>query len=349
MTAHDLARLRLSAQHIAQADFATSEAVVRHLGALQAQDYAGAQWSIGLRMSQAAEFDIEQAVIDRRIVRSWPQRGTLHFVPPEELRWRLRLAAPRVLAAARRRHQELELTPADFTKAQELVTTALQGDRRLARPALLQLLEAGGLSTAGQRGYHLLWQLAQTGHICFGPLEGRQPTIALLDDWVPPAPAISRAEALARLVVGYFSSHGPATLRDLAWWSGLTRAELKQGLAAVEDQLDSVVVADTTYYLAPNLRPAESSQAYLLPGFDEFILGYADRSAALDPANAERICPGGNGLFRPTVVLDGRVVGTWQRGRRQSDQAAIVTAFGEPLDKIQLQTSQQRYARYRVR
>lgn len=348
MTPRDLALLRLSAQHIAQADFERPEDVVRHMGALQAQDYAGAKWSIALRMSDATERDIEQAVRDRTIVRSWPQRGTIHFVAPEELRWRLMLTTPRILANAQQRHNNLGLTQTDFTQARELVYAALQGDKQLSRPNMMRVLEDGGITTAGQRGYHILWYLAQTAHICFGPLIGKQASFALLDDWVPAAIELSRDEALRCLATKYFLSHGPASLKDFAWWSGLTMAEARQALTYALPGLESVVVSDTTYYLAPGLEPAEGPSAYLLPGFDEYSLGYTDRSAILAAEHAPKTVPGGNGMFKPTIVLDGQVVGTWQRSAKKSQPEPLLSPFEADPARLRrrLALSQQRYARF---
>jgi hypothetical protein len=348
MTAHDLALLRLSAQHIAQADFVTAEAVVRHLGAMQAQDYAGAKWSIGLRMANATAADIELAVAERRIVRSWPQRGTIHFVAPEELRWRLQLTTPRLLRSAQRRHDTLGLTAADFAKARDLFSQALQGGRLLSRPDMMRTLEDGGITTAGQRGYHILWYLAQTGHICFGPLIGKQASFALCDDWLPKTPELPHDEALLRLARGYFLSHGPASLKDFAWWSGLPMTEARQALGLALADLESVAVADTTYYLAPGLAPAEASGAYLLPGFDEYSLGYTDRSAILKAEHAPLTVPGGNGMFKPTIVIGGQIVGTWQRSTRKAQPEPVLTPFEAhaPDFTAQLGGAQQRFQRY---
>lgn len=331
----DIANLRLAAQHIATADFERAEDVVRHMGAMQAQDYAGTKWAIGLRMKHATETGIEQAVKDRKILRTWPQRGTIHFVVPEEVRWRLQLSTPRILAGAKRRHENLGLTAKDFTKALNLFQKVLQGDKQLSRPNMMKTLEAGGIATTGQRGYHILWYLAQTGHLCFGPLEGKQPTFALLDDWVPNVPEISREEALQRLTKQYFTSHGPATTQDLAWWSGLTMTEVKQGLEAAKTDVESIVVSHTTYYLGRGLEPAKSPSAFLLPGFDEYMLGYKDRSAALALEHSQKVVPGGNGMFLATVVIDGQIVGTWKRIVKKSGVAINHTPFeiGRELQK----------------
>jgi hypothetical protein len=319
-----LARLRLLHQQIAPeaATARTPGELVAALGAMQAQDYLGALWAVGLRMPVSAgtpettEADVEQAIADRTIVRTWPLRGTLHFVAAADVRWMLELVAPGNVAGMARRHQQLELDDATFRRSRKIFEKALAGGRSLPRDALYAFLEDAGISATGQRGYHILWRLAQERVLCFGARDGKQPTFALLDDWVASAPRLERDEALAELARRYFTRHGPATVQDFVWWSGLKVSEAKAGLAAVSAQLRAETLYGNDYWMSPESpeSPEESlAGAFLLPGFDEYLLGYRDRRAVLDPRHAGRIVPGGNGMFLPTLVLDGKVVGTWKR------------------------------------
>jgi len=282
---------------------------------VQAQDYGGALWAIGLRMAGATERSIEQAIAERAIVRTWPMRGTLHFVAAQDVRWLLALLTPRVIAHSAGRYRQLNLDEATFARSKEVFAKALQGGKQLTRDEMLQELEQAGISTAGQRGYHLLGRSAQDGLICFGTRRGKQQTFTLLDEWVSLSKSLTRDEALAELTRRYFTSHGPATVQDLMRWAGLTAAEAKTGLAAAEKVLVQKTVADRAYWMARDLPELNTgtTATYLLPGFDEYLLGYSDRSAVLDPAYAQRICPGGNGMFSPTIVIDGVVTGTWKR------------------------------------
>ena len=202
MTGFDLTRQRLYSQSIAPAVLEKPGDVVKRLGAVQAQDYLGALWAIGLRMKAATEKTIEQAICDRKIIRTWPMRGTLHFVAPEDVRWMLALLTPRIITNAARRHRQLELDAATFARSEILFTKALQGGRQLTRPEMMDVLEQDGISTAGQRGYHILWRAAQTGLICFGPRRGKQDTFLLLDDWLPDGKALSRDKSLAEYLAG---------------------------------------------------------------------------------------------------------------------------------------------------
>ena len=310
-----IARCRLANHGIANPTFAQPGSVVTWLGAVQAQDYGGALWAIGLRMTGATERSIEQAIAERAIVRTWPMRGTLHFVAAQDVRWLLALLTPRVISQSAGRYRQLDLDEATFARGKEVFAKALQGGKQLTRVEMLQGLEQAGISTAGQRGYHLLGRSAQDGLICFGTRRGKQQTFTLLDEWVPLTRSLTRDEALAELTRRYFTSHGPATAQDLMRWAGLTAAEAKTGLAAAGKVLVQETVAGCVYWMARDLPELNNgtTATHLLPGFDEYLLGYSDRSAVLDPAYTQRICPGGNGMFSPTLVIDGVVTGTWKR------------------------------------
>jgi hypothetical protein len=197
-------------------------------------------------------------------------------------------------------------------------------------------LEQGGVSTAGQRGYHLIWNLSQTGTLCFGPTADGEQAIVLLDEWVTAPRRLERAEALGEWALRYFRGHGPATVKDYTRWTGLTAADVKTGLAHARPLLERIEVDGVEYLMDPRtpaLLDACRDQArgvVLLPGFDEYVLGYADRTAMLPAEFAQLIVPGNNGMFKPTVVADGQVVGTWRRegrGTRQRIAAAPFTEF----------------------
>jgi hypothetical protein len=329
MTTSNIAHLRLFNQSIAPAAFEKPGDVVKSLGALQAQDYLGALWAIGLRVKAATEKTIEQAICDRKIIRTWPMRGTLHFVAPEDVRWMLALLTPRIIARAARRHKQLELDEATFARSETLFTKALQGGKQLTRPEMMNVLEQAGISTDGQRGYHILWQAAQSGLICFGPRQGKQDAFVLLDEWLSDDKTLSRDESLAELARRYFTGHGPATIQDFMWWSGLPAADARASLDMVKAQLASEELEGQTYWFLPSLSSANTASptAHLLPGFDEYLLGYKDRGAVLDPAHAKKVVPGANGMFKPIIVIDGRVVGTWKRTLRRTKVLVSLAPF----------------------
>ena len=256
-------------------------------------------------------------------------RGTLHFVAAEDVRWMLTLLTPRILARAARRHQQLELDEATFARSETLFTNALQNGRSLTRNQMMDVLEEAGISTKGQRGYHILGWAAQNGLICFGPRQGKQHTFVLLDEWLPSGKSLSREEALAELAHRYFTGHGPATIKDFIWWSGLPAADARASLEMVKPQLAHEQLDEKLYWFSPSPPTPKTATptACLLPGFDEYLLGYKDRSAVLDPAHAAKVVPGGNGMFKPLIVIDGRVVGTWQRTLKKETATISLNPF----------------------
>ena len=320
----DIARQRLVSQCLAGTAFTSPADVVHWLGAVQSQDYLGALWAIGLRVRDATEGAIEQAVEAREIVRTWPMRGTLHFVASGDVRWMLSLLAPGMCARSSARHRQLELTETVFAHAKDLIAQALEGGKQWTRPEIYHVLEEGGIATAGQRGNHILGHLAQSALICFGRRRGRQHTFTLLDEWIPPTSARSRDEALAELAGRYFRGHGPATLHDFAWWSGLTVRDAKIAVGLAETRLVRVVVDGTAYWLSDATHGGKTiaSTVHLLPAFDQYTVGYKNRSAILSPVHTRRVNAGG-GMLNPVIVIDGSVIGTWKRSFKK--KAVVIT------------------------
>lgn len=311
-----IARLRLRNQRLVGEHAADPEQVVRHLGAMQAQDYESALWGVAVRTTGASRAVVVAQIASGRIVRSWPMRGTLHFVPGEDVRWMLALTGARAMPKLEQRRARLAIEDATLRRAEKHTHRALEGGKQLSRGELLELLARANVPTDEQRGYHLLVQLAMRGLICFGPMRDKQATFALLEEWAPPQRSLTREESVALLVRRYAQSHGPATASDFAWWSGLTLREAQSALAQNE---------------APHDQPTSTVRsAHLLPGFDEYLLGYRDRSDVLDPAYQPQIVPGSNGVFAPILVYDGRVVGTW---KRELTKRAVLVRF-KPFTKL---------------
>lgn len=307
--------MRMRRQRLMGPPAASPTEVVRHLGAVQAQDYYGSLWAIGRRTDNASKAEIDKAIALRQIVRSWPMRGTLHFVAAEDLRWMLRLLGPRILKQhTARLKRDLELDAKSLAAARRVIVRELEGGNRRTRPELYQALEDAGIYAGGSRGIHIFWWLAQEGVICFGPHAGRQPTIVLVDEWLPSGRLLEDDKALAELALRYFTSHGPATIRDFIWWSGLAASEAKAGVELIKDKLESVEAEGLNFwYSGPDPSPAKERGARvdLLAAYDEFTIGYADRL----PVTAWSKQPIGRGttIFNPVIVKDGQVVGAWKR------------------------------------
>jgi hypothetical protein len=282
----DITHTRLRNQRLSAGRFAGPEDVVRWLGAVQAQDYAGAKWALGLRMQRARDADIEAAFSDGRILRTHIMRPTWHFVAPEDIRWMLALTAPRVSAAMAPYNRRLELDATVFRRSQRAMVRALRGGRQLTRQELKVVLVQAGVHADGvQRLAHIVMQAELDAVICSGPRRGKQFTYALLDERVPMVRVRSRDDSLTELARRYFTSHGPAQLHDFAWWSGLSIADARAGLAAVDRELARETIDGRTYWFRSSGRTVATPRAaYLLPLFDEYLIAYKDRSAALDPS-----------------------------------------------------------------
>jgi len=336
---HDLTQQRLHNQFITRPTFEKPGDVVKWFGAVQAQDYLGALWAVGLRMRNATEAAIEQAIADRTIVRTWPMRGTLHFVAPEDIRWMLKLLTPRVIANnAQRVFRDYGLDAAAVARSRDVVEKALGGGKCLSRSELYRALDEHDISPTPQRNLHIVGWLAMDGVICFGPRQGKQQTFVLLDEWVPVSKVLERDEALAELAKRYFTSHGPATVHDFAWWSGLTAGDARGGLEMVKSEFVQEVVDGKTHWLSPSTLAAKYAEptkptAHLLPAFDEYTVAYKDRSAILDPAHAEaaRIDVRGS-VLNPSIEVDGQIVGTWKRVFEKGSVVIKAQPFGSPAD-----------------
>jgi hypothetical protein len=310
----NIALQRLRSQLLGGNPAPTPHDVVAHFGAMQAQDYLGALWAVAVRMRGATESDVERAVEQRQIVRCWPMRGTLHFVAAEDVRWMLELLAPRVLKRHQPRLQrEFDLDAHVLRRCHTLLERALQGGKTLTRPEIYATLERAKIPTANSRGLHILFTLAHERLICFGPRRGKQPTFVLLDEWLPASKSKPREDALAALATRYFTSHGPATVADFAWWSGLTTKEANEALS-----LAGPVSHDA----------ASKGNVHLLPPFDEYTVAYKDRSAIIDPLFAKRVNAGG-GIINAIAVVNGIVTGSWKRDLRGQNVQITISPFRE--------------------
>lgn len=315
MKLSDVARLRLANQRLTGSGLAGPAEVVRWFGAIQSQDLPASLYAIGLRMPQATQAIVETALSNGSIVRSWPMRRTLHCMAAEDVRWMVRMLAPRGMARMKTYHRAMHITDNDLARCGRVIESALAGNRQLTRAELYAQLNAEGVPTntpeAPNRGLHLLIHWAQAGLICLAAKRGKQPTFALVSDWTPPGRDFSGDAAFVELAVIYFRAHAPATVQDFSWWSGLTMAEARRALHLAGDLLRTVAIEGVDYWLTRD-QPAPRSgplPLLLLPAFDEYTVAYADRSVAADPSQLRSL---GHGLA-PNIVIDGRIAGTWKR------------------------------------
>lgn len=336
-------QLRLQNQQLHAAAFKKPEQVVAWMGAIQAQDYAGCKWAVGLRMPDTTDSNIEQAINKGRIIRIHVLRPTWHLVHPTDVRWMLELTAPRIHAFSAFGYRQMELTDAIFKRANTVLIKALQGGNHLTRAELQAVLEKAKIKTNDLRFIHLLFHAELDKVVCNGEKKGKQFTYALFDERIPPAKTLTHEEALVKLTERYFMSHGPATLQDYTWWSGLTAKDAQLGLELIKSKLISETVGDKTYWMTNKTAALKkTSSALLLPAFDEYTVAYKDRSLAVDEATAKKT---GNGIFKPLLVIDGQVKGIWKRNDKKGQERVELTPF-EKLTASQLKLVQKETIRY---
>ncbi len=308
-------------------------ATARRLLATQAQDFGQGVWALGVRVPGSTRRDVFAALDAGAVVRSWPMRGTLHLIDPDDLRGFLSLTARRTVAGAAARHRGLGIDTATVDRARDVATGLLHGGGRATREQFTDELQSAGLEPAGQRGMHLIWLLAHEGLICWGPLAegGTQQALVLLDEWAPATREWSPDYAHDELLLRYVRGHGPTTLKDFCHWSKLLVSDATAALARIRDRLEEVDLGGARYLVEAGSREgATSPQQLALPGFDEFLLGYRSRQPALAAEFSGRVVPGDNGMFLPMLVSRGAIVGTWRR----SITATAVTVTLDPFEPL---------------
>ncbi len=351
MAPSPISRLRLVNQRLAGNPCTNPAEIVRWLGAVQAQDFSGAKWALGLRVEHATDASIEQAFNAGAILRTHVLRPTWHFVAPQDIRWLLALTAPRVHAASAYMYRRHGMDDALFARSGAAIVQALQGNRSLTRAELGAALSAAGIPAEGNYLAYLIMHAELDALICSGPRRGKQFTYALLTDRAPQAVDLPREEALAELTRRYFTGHGPATLRDFAWWSGLTLADAKAGLAMAAAHLAQVELDGKAYWFSPASPPDEPAAAgapdettLLLPTYDEFLVGYTafDQSRRGGPGSTRSL------EFDATLVAGGQVVGTWRRTLHKGALTLQLAPFVPftPAEDQAFRAAAQRYSQF---
>jgi hypothetical protein len=325
---------RLRSHKLSSPTFKQPADVVRWFGAVQAQDFYGAKWALGLRMRKATNAVLEDAFNRGEIIRTHILRPTWHFITPEDLRWLLQLTGPRVQLRCGSAYRYFEIDAAVCKRSTRAFTNALKGGKQLTRAELKPVLNRAGVAADdGMRLGHILLRAELDGVICSGPRRGNQFTYALLDERVPASSSkqLSGDEALAELTRRYFASHGPAVLTDFVWWSGLTTNDARRGIALLDRALEFTHIDDTTYWnsnsSAKTTRSSESIEAaaHLLPAYDEYNVAYKNRQLVFDQRSVPRMTAWG--ALGPTVIVDGRIVGIWKGTPvRNSVEVAVTSA-----------------------
>ncbi|MCB0572359.1 MAG: AlkZ family DNA glycosylase [Phaeodactylibacter sp.] len=316
MAPNEIAERRLFYQQMIATALQSPAELVAWFGAMQAQEYALSKWSLGLRLRHLTEASVEKSFADGHLLRIHLLRPTWHFVAAQDIRWLLRLTAPRVHAANAFMYRKLGLDAALFRRCNGLLADMLRGGRYLTRNAVNEVFRKHGIEAEGNRLAYIMMQAELDGLICSGPRKGKQLTYALLDERVPAGQDLGRDEAMSKLALRYFSSRGPATIKDFSAWSGLTIADCRTGANLAGDALSQEKIAGEVYFFPVHLPAmrAPEPEAHLLPVYDEYIMGYKDRSAILQRIGHTQ--PELKLPFFNTIVYDGQVIGSWKRVER---------------------------------
>ena len=330
----NLIDLRLRNQRLTNSAFRDPADVVTWLGAVQAQDYPGAKWGVGLRTPGLTSDGFDRAFDEGRILRTHILRPTWHFVPRADIRWMLSLSAPRVHAATASYSRKLELDCKRVAKSHAVFVRALRGGRSRTRAELSAALDRAGIIAKGQRLAHLMFHAELDQVVCSGPRRGKQFTYMLLDERAPDAVSLDRDAALAELTLRFFRSHGPATVRDFVWWSGLTVKEAREGLESIGKSVVQEKVGGLTYWIVPSRAAAPSGKGsvYLLPNYDEYLIAYKDRGTVQRlPITTD--APRGFDIYAHLLVVDGKFAGTWRRAEKAGRVQISTTPF-EPFKRV---------------
>jgi hypothetical protein len=347
MKSREIAERRMYSQHLWGTPFDTPEEVVGWLGAVQAQEFHYAKWSVAQRADGVDDAAMDRAFADGTFLRTHILRPTWHFVLAEDLRWMLSLSAPRIHALNAHLYRKLELDVKTLARADSLLAMSLKDGAQLTRKEIATVMAKASIDTSDQRLAFILMHAELDSVVCSGALRGKQHTYALFDDRVPSAKALDRDEALARLTSRYFTARGPATLKDFSRWSSLTMADCRGGLGSVGSELDHEVVEGRTYWFASiaSSPEAPSKRIDLVQGYDECIMSYSESRDALFSHLESPIVPGSNATPYHAVLLGGRLIGHWRRALSKGS-AEIETWFYRPLKGAEERSFEDAVARF---
>ena len=330
----DIGKLRLESHQLCETTLNTAQDMVSWFGAVQGQEYAQTKWGLGLRLPHLTDNEIENELSEGKILRTHLLRPTWHFVSSDDIQWLLMLTAPRVNAANTHMYRKLELDNTVFNRCNNILTKLLKGNKQFTRAEINDEFKKNKIIAHGHRLSYIMMHSELDGIICSGARQGNQFTYSFLADRIKTGNRFNKDEALAELTKRYFKSRGPATIKDFSTWSGLTLTECKNGLKAVESNFEREIINENEYYFSKEISSNKKmpQDIYLLPIYDEFIMGYKDRSTILEYKNSLKNSP----LFHYDcmIIFEGQIIGTWKRtlAKKTIDMEYV---FFRPLNKSQ--------------
>jgi hypothetical protein len=327
--------MRLCNHHIGGRKIKTVNEIAAWMGAMQAQDAAMVKWAIGIRLPGSTEKTVDNAIDRGEILRTHLLRPTWHLVSRDDIYWLLDLTAPLIKSSMKSRHQELGLTESIISKSNSIIQEALDSGKHLLREDLIAVLNEAGIATDNNRASHLFACAELDKLICSGRMKDGKPTYALLKKRATKTGSIPKEAALTRLAQRYFTSHAPATIKDFAWWSGMSTRDAARAVEMIQPHFCSETIAGNAYWFSSQVTvPSyDHEHVFLLPPYDEFIISYTNRSASL-PGDMDKKTISENGIFRPVIIVDGRVTGLWKRIIRKNRVIIEIELFKQPSKDI---------------
>lgn len=341
-----LTTIRSASQQLSNPEFDSPKELVTWMGAIQAQDYTMVKWAVGIRLKSATIQTVEKALRQGEIVRTHVMRPTWHLVAAEDIRWMLKLSAQRIKAANQSFGKDLEITESLHIKCNSLIEKMLEGNKSLTKQEIDTELSRTGILTDARRTSHFIRRAETEGIVCSGIDKGNKPTYTLLEERIPPVKELYKDEALALLATRYFRSHSPASLNDFTWWSGLSITEARQAMGLIEPELITDKFGTQTLFVHQlcNKEVKPQNTLHFLPSYDEYLISYKDRTAAL-PTEHHPKAFNTFGIFYPVIMHNGRIIGNWKKFTQKGNITVETSFFGQnqPTDCEHIKNAENRY------
>ena len=347
----NIPNIRLLNQQLSNPLFREPKELVSWMGAMQAQNYSMVKWAVGMRLKSATIQAVEKALREGEILRTHVMRPTWHLVAAEDIRWMLKLSAQRIISAndSFAKGYDLDIPNEVYTKAHDLLEKILCGKKSLTKQEIAEHFNRSGIVADNHRMTRFMARAEQEGIICSGEDRGSKCTYALLEERVPPMPELTKDESLARLARSYFRSHSPAVLQDFIWWSGLPVSDAKQAVYLIASELTTEQWKEQTWYIHDTCRTRGklSGHIHLLPSYDEYLLGYKDRTDVLPLEHYSKAFTN-NGLFFPIVLHNGQVIGNWDKSVKKKSVDLKYSWFRQVADMNEetLERERQKFTRF---
>lgn len=314
MNTSDILNIRLYNQLLSIHNLKEPQEIVAYMGAMQSQSLDLAKWAIGVRLENKTVKDIDEALNSGKVIRTHILRPTWHFVSAEDIHWMYDLSNPRLKPIYQYYTKQLKIDEKLIYNSIPSLVKMLEGNKHLTKEEIADIFASQNIIFDIKFLSQIINYAEMEGLVVNGCVRGKQQTFTLLEEFVPRKETISKEEALERLARRFFTSHSPATLQDFAWWSGLSLTECKQALGFIKHDFVCETINGRDFWMKNDIKipPTDKDSALLLPPFDEFVVSYKDRSEMIEDVHYGKVMTK-NGLFSPTIMLNGEIVGSWKK------------------------------------